>query len=223
MSSASIFCKRSICLAVLLVCVCNAWIMPSTTSCKIRTIRAFSVSSKTLLQSTTTADSQLAPTDEADDDDDDEYEYVEYDALSEDEFLRSEWLVGTVMDKNPSKIAETWCRLAVDNDGKNVAIWGDNSEGTWNFDVANQFLSFSKNSLLGKDIWAGVVDDYYFCQGTVRGWNFLSPAAVLGQWQAKRLGVDPEEAGTAPWFEPDEEEEETPSLDEVTALDESSP
>ncbi|VEU44943.1 unnamed protein product [Pseudo-nitzschia multistriata] len=143
-----------------------------------------------------------------DEDDDDEYEYVEYDILREEEFLGSEWLVGTVMDNSGENIVETWCRLAVDKDGKNVAIWGDNSEGNWNFDVANQFLSMSKNSILGKNIWAGVVDDYYFCRGSVRGWNFFSPASVVGQWQARRLGVEKDEAGVAPWFEQEEEDEE---------------
>lgn len=118
--------------------------------------------------------------------------------------MGSEWLVGTVMDSK-DKIGETWVRLATDKDGKNVAIWGDNSEGNWNFDTANQFLSMSKNSVIGKKIWAGVVDDYYFCRGTVRGWNFFSPASVVGQWQAKRLGVDKDEAGIAPWFEEEEE------------------
>ncbi|KAL3921261.1 MAG: hypothetical protein SGILL_002836, partial [Bacillariaceae sp.] len=144
-----------------------------------------------------------------DDEEEEEYEYVEYDILTEPEFMGSEWLVGTVMDNNPNKIVETWCRLATDKDGKNIAIWGDNSEGTWSFDVANQFLSVSKEALWGKDIWAGVVDDYYFSQGTVRGWNFLAAAEVKGQWQAKRLGADPEEAGVAPWFQEEEEEEET--------------
>jgi hypothetical protein len=128
--------------------------------------------------------------------------------LTEPEFMGSEWLVGTVMDSNQRKIQETWVRLATNKDGKNVAIWGDNSQGTWNFDTANQFLSFSKERIWGKEIWAGVVDDYYFSNGTVRGWNFFSAAAVLGQWQAKRLGVDPEEAGTPPWFEEEEEEGE---------------
>lgn len=131
---------------------------------------------------------------------DEEWEYVEYEMLKEVDFMGSEWLVGTNWDSNPNKIDETWCRLATDRDGKNVAIWGDKSEGTWNFDVASQFLSFSKESLFGKQIWAGVVDDYYFCRGTVRGWTYLTPASVLAQWQAKRLGVDPEEAGTPPWF-----------------------
>jgi len=144
---------------------------------------------------------------ENDDDDDDEYEYIEYDVLTEPEFTGSEWLVGTVMDNNPDKIVETWTRLAVDKDGKNVAIWGDNSEGSWSFDVASQFLAISKEGIFGKKIWAGVIDDYYFSQGTVRGWNFFSAAAVLGQWQAKRLGVDPDEAGVAPWFEEPEEVE----------------
>lgn len=144
-------------------------------------------------------------------DEEDEFEYVEYDILTEPEFMRSEWLVGTCMDSNPNKIEETWVRLATDKDGKNVAVWGDGSQGTWNFDVANQFLSMSKENFFGKDIWAGVVDDYYYTYGTVRGWNFISPASVRGQWQAKRLGVDPEEAGTPPWF--DVSDDDTPALE----------
>lgn len=169
------------------------------------------------LSSSTTVNSNPPALKDAEEDDDEEveYEYVEYDILTEPEFVSSEWLVGTVMDKKPNNIAETWVRLAVDKDGKNVAIWGDNSQGTWNFDTANQFLSMSKENIFGKDIWAGVVDDYYFSQGTVRGWNFLSAAAVVGQWQAKRLGVDREEAGVAPWFqETEEEDDDTPSLPE---------
>ena len=167
------------------------------------------------LSSSTTPSEGLAVTSSDDEDDDDEYEYVEYDMLTEAEFQGSEWLVGTVMDNNSDNIAETWVRLAIDKDGKNVAIWGDNSEGNWNFDVANQFLNVSKNSILGKNIWAGVVDDFYFCRGTVRGWNFFSPASVVGQWQAKRLGVEQGEAGVAPWFEePEEETAENPALAE---------
>jgi len=155
--------------------------------------------------------------------DDDEYEYVEYDILTEPDFMGSEWSVGTVMDKNSENIDETWCRLATDRDGKNVAIWGDNSEGNWNFDTANQFLSVSKNTLFGKTIWAGVVDDYYFCRGTVRGWNFFSPASVVGQWQAKRLGVETDEAGVAPWFEEEDKEEKEViyNTDNSTETDES--
>mmetsp|Transcript_35162 Transcript_35162/g.85164 ORF Transcript_35162/g.85164 Transcript_35162/m.85164 type:complete len:229 (+) Transcript_35162:160-846(+) len=146
--------------------------------------------------------------DDDEDDEDDEYEYEEYDFLEESDFTGSEWLVGSCMDSSPNRIDETWVRLAVDpKDGKQLAIWGDNSEGTWKFDKASQFLTMSKNNILGKKIWAGVVDDFYFTLGTVRGWSFFSAAAVVGQWQAKRLGVDPEEAGAAPWFEPQEEEE----------------
>ena len=132
---------------------------------------------------------------------DDEYEYVEYERLTESEFVLSEWLVGTNWDQSGDRIDETWVRLIVDEDGKNVAIWGDKSEGKWSLDVASQFLSVSKESIFGKQIWAGVVDDYYFLQGTVRGWTYWQAAAVLGQWQAKRRGVDKEEAGTPPWFE----------------------
>lgn len=159
------------------------------------------------LSSAVTADN-LANSNDGDDVEDEEYEYVEYDILTEAEFRGSEWLVGTVMEGNPNKIQETWARLAVDADGKNVAIWGDKSQGSWSFDVANQFLSISKESLFGKDIWAGVVDDYYFARGTVRGWNFLSAASVVGQWQAKRLGVDKDEAGVPPWFEKEEDNDE---------------
>jgi hypothetical protein len=139
-----------------------------------------------------------------DEEDEEEYEYVEYDVLTEAEFVGSEWLVGTNWDRNPEKIEETWVRLVVNEDGKNICYWGDNSEGKWSLDVASQFLSISKESWTGKQIWAGVVDDYYFLQGTVRGWTYLQPASVLAQWQAKRLGVDPEEAGVAPWFQQDE-------------------
>ena len=164
-----------------------------------------------VLASSTSSTESVSVAPMEDDDDDDEYEYVEYDILTESEFMGSEWLVGTVMDNRQKNIAETWVRLATDKDGKNVAIWGDNSEGNWNFDTANQFLSVSKNAVWGKNIWAGVVDDFYFCRGTVRGWNFLSAASVVGQWQAKRLGVEKDEAGVAPWFE----EEETSSLSEI--------
>ena len=158
--------------------------------------------------------------DDEEDDDDYEYEYVEYDILTDSDFLNSEWLVGTVMKNNVKKIDETWVRLAVDKDGKNVAIWGDKSEGSWNFDVANQFLSISKANLLGKNIWAGVIDDYYYSRGTVRGWNAISPASVLGQWQARRLGIEKDEAGVAPWFDDgDDDEDDTEDDDEVKAED----
>jgi hypothetical protein len=178
------------------------------------------LSSYSSLSAATTSDSFVSTSNE-DEDDEEEYEYVEYSFLTEPEFVASEWLVGTVMDSNPNKIQETWVRLATDKDGKNVAIWGDDSQGTWNFDTANQFLSFSKERLWGKDIWAGVVDDYYFTYGTVRGWNFFTPAAVLGQWQARRLGVDPNEAGTPPWFEEDEEEQqEVPNNSNIAAVPE---
>lgn len=144
---------------------------------------------------------------------DNEYEYVEYDILKEEDFVGSEWLVGTNWDDNNQQIVETWCRLAVDDKGQNVAIWGDDKQGKWSLDVASQFLAISKEGWLGKQIWACTTDDYYYLQGTVRGWNYLKAASVLGQWQAKRLGVDPEEAGTAPWFE----EEESPSEENVAS------
>ena len=149
--------------------------------------------------------------DNDDEEDEDEWEEVEMEILTESDFYASEWLVGSVMDQSPNKIVETWVRLATDKDGKNVAIWGDGAQGTWSFDVANQFLSFSKQNIFGKSIWAGVVDDYYFTLGTIRGYTMWSAAAVLGQWQAKRLGVEPGEAGVAPWFQEPEPDQETPS------------
>lgn len=159
--------------------------------------------SSSRLASSATAVSTGAPTSSGDD----EYEYVEYDTLTEEDFRKSEWLVGTNWDSRENEIVETWVRLAVDDKGQNVAIWGDDSQGKWTLDVASQFLSISKESVLfGKQIWACTTDDYYYLQGTVRGWNFFQAASVQGQWQAKRLGVDPEEAGTAPWFEAAEEE-----------------
>jgi hypothetical protein len=144
-------------------------------------------------------------------DDDDEYEYVEFDSLAEADFAGSEWLVGTVFEGKENKpIDETWVRLFVTEEGKNLAFWGDNSEGTWNFDVASQFLTLSKDNLFGKRIWACTTEDFYYLSGTVRGWTYLQSARVLAQWQARRLGVDPEEAGVAPWFEEqDEDDEET--------------
>lgn len=149
------------------------------------------------------------------DDDDDEWEYLEYEDLQESDFVNSEWLVGTVFDNNPNKIVETWARCIMSDDSgasSQPCVWGDGSKGKWSFDRASQYFSLSKEHFYGKEIWAGTVDDYYYIQGTVRGWTYITAAEVLGQWQAKRLGVDPEEAGIAPWFE--EEGEETGSDDD---------
>ena len=53
----------------------------------------------------------------------------------------------------------------------------------------------------------------------MRGWSTLSPASVIGQWQAIRLGnmdggdrVSAEERGEAPWFMEDDEEGESEAL-----------
>jgi hypothetical protein len=164
-----------------------------------------------LASSTTAANTGDGGSIGADSDEDVEYEYVEYDMLSEQDFVGSEWLVGTNWDSSLNKIDETWVRLAVDEkSGGNIAIWGDKSQGKWSLDVASQFFSVSKENKLGisKQIWAGVVNDYYYLQGTVRGWTFWQAASVLAQWQAKRLGVDPQEAGTAPWFMEEEPSDE---------------
>ena len=143
-----------------------------------------------------------------DDDDDDEWEYVEFEALTEADMVNSEWLVGTNWNKDLDKIDETWVRLLTDENGKNVAIWGDESKGVWSVDRASQYFSISKNYLWGKTIWAGVIEDYYYQQGAVRGWNYWSPAAVYGQWQARRLGVDSGEAGLAPWFQEKDDDDD---------------
>ena len=133
---------------------------------------------------------------------------MEYENLTEQEFIGSEeWLIRTNWDRMPNKIDETWVRLIVDANGKNVVAWGDDSEGVWNLDVASQFLSLSKENIAaGKEIWACTVTDYYYLQGAVRAWKYLSAAAVIVQWQAKQLGIsDPAEAGTPPWFQEPEQ------------------
>jgi hypothetical protein len=142
--------------------------------------------------------------------DEEEWEYEEYEELQESDFYNSEWKVGTVWESSRQKIDVTWCRL-IAKEKELKAIWGDGAMGKWSFDRGSQFFSVSKETWGGwggKKIWAGVIDDYYFMEGTVRGWSPLSPASVLGQWQAKRLGVDPEEMGVAPWFQEDSDEED---------------
>ncbi len=48
--------------------------------------------------------------------------------------------------------------------------------------------------------------DYYYLEGTKRGWSPISPASVVEQWQKVRLGVvnevrvGNEERGEASWF-----------------------
>ena len=151
------------------------------------------------------------------DGDDDEWEYVEFERLTESDLANSEWLIGTCWDSRPGTIDETWCRLAVVNnnkDGSNVAIWGDSSQGKWSLDVAAQYVTISKTKPWGKQIWACLVEDYYYMRGTVRGWNFWSAAAVEGQWQAKRLGVGEDEAGVAPWFQDVEEGDDDDDQDD---------
>lgn len=136
-----------------------------------------------------------------------DWEYEEYELLAREDFIASEWKVGT-LDKGKKKIVETWVRLL---DRNNEAVWGDGSQGKWNVDVPNQFITISKESFggwFGKKIWACEIDDFYYLEGTVRGWSPISAANVLAEWQARRLGVDREEAGIAPWFETDDDEDE---------------
>ncbi len=153
---------------------------------------------------------------------DDEEEWVEeeFELLTERDFYNTEWKIGTLMDGTPrssTSIDTTWVRLVTTEDGTNKAVWGDGSKGKWTIDVPSQFFSISKETFggwLGKQIWAGTIDDFYYLDGTVRGWSPISPASVVGQWQAIRLGsmeggdrVSPEERGVAPWFMEEDEEE----------------
>lgn len=152
--------------------------------------------------------------DDKDDNDDkeEEWEIVEFEELDESDFINSEWKVGTNWYNKPNEIDTTWVRLIIDPESeKNVAIWGDNSKGFWKIDAAAQFFQISKETFGGwggKKLWAGPIEDYYYLQGTVRGWNPIRPASVTGQLQMIRLGVDREEAGVAPWFEDEENENE---------------
>ena len=160
--------------------------------------------------------------------DDDEWEMVEeeFELLTERDFYNTEWKIGTLMDKKPrdaKSIDTTWVRLMTTENGDNKAIWGDDSKGKWTIDVPSQFFSISKESFggwFGKQIWAGTIDDFYYLEGTVRGWSPISPASVEGQWQAVRLGVvegdrvSVEERGEAPWFTIEEEEESEGALPE---------
>jgi hypothetical protein len=145
---------------------------------------------------------------------DDELEWVEeeFETLTERDFYNTEWKIGTLMDnkpRDPKSIDTTWVRLTTTEQGENKATWGDGSSGKWTVDVPSQYFSISKESFggwFGKKIWAGNIDDFYYLEGTVRGWSPISPASVVGQWQAIRLGVvdgervTVEERGVAPWF-----------------------
>mmetsp|Transcript_29755 Transcript_29755/g.28619 ORF Transcript_29755/g.28619 Transcript_29755/m.28619 type:complete len:225 (-) Transcript_29755:294-968(-) len=161
------------------------------------------------------------------DDEEEEWEYEEFENLEQQDFFNSEWKLGTCYDDRPDKVQETWCRLIVDENGDNVCVWGDGANGKWKFDLASQFLQLSKESFGGwggKKLWAGVVDDYYYLRGTVRGWGPLQSANVMAQWQAKRLGVDPKEAGEAPWFQNEsqsgeDEQKELPGGEESSIME----
>ena len=143
----------------------------------------------------------------------------EFELLTERDFYNTEWKIGTLMENKPrnaKSIDTTWVRLVTNDSGENIAIWGDDSKGKWTIDVPSQFFSISKETIggwLGKKIWAGTIDDFYYLEGTVRGWSPISPASVDGQWQAVRLGVVDgervavEERGEAPWFGEEEEDE----------------
>jgi hypothetical protein len=151
--------------------------------------------------------------DQGDEENDMEWIEEEFELLTERDFYNTEWKIGTLMDDKPrvpKNIDTTWVRLVTTEDGTNKAIWGDGANGKWTIDVPSQFFSISKESFggwLGKRIWAGTINDFYYLEGTVRGWSPVSPASVVGGWQAIRLGivegerVTEEERGVAPWFE----------------------
>ena len=156
-----------------------------------------------------------------DDADEEEEEWVEeeFELLTERDFYNTEWKIGTLMDgapRSPTSIDTTWVRLMTTEDGTNKAVWGDGAKGKWTIDVTSQFFSISKETFggwLGKQIWAGTIEDFYYLDGTVRGWSPISPASVVGQWQAIRLGsmdggdrVSAEERGVAPWFMEEDED-----------------
>ncbi|KAL7462025.1 hypothetical protein ACHAXS_002423 [Conticribra weissflogii] len=188
-----------------------------------------------LAMSTFEAETQVEEADEASDeasedsDEEEEEEWIEeeFELLTEKDFYDTEWKIGTVMDSSPSTIATTWVRLTTTAEGTNLATWGDSNRilarGKWAVDVPSQFFSISRESFggwLGKQIWAGTLEDYYFMEGTVRGWSPISPASVIGQWQGIRLGVSKEERGVAPWFRREETEEEGERVEEETGEEE---
>jgi len=156
--------------------------------------------------------------DEDDEEDDDEGDWVfeEYDRLVVQDLIGSEWRVGSLYDArryNPDfNIYETWVRLLefpqkknwFQNDivKKNVAVWGDGSKGTWDFDYSAQYLVITKTSFRnykGTVQYACSLNDYYYLSGQIMGYNLLNPAGLYGRWQASRLGQDPEIMGEAPW------------------------
>lgn len=140
----------------------------------------------------------------------DDYETVEYDFLTEEEFKDSEWLVSTARYNATGGIyddgiTETKVRLETNAKGKMVARWADKAQGDWYFDRARQYLCISKENWVSRTLWVCTVEDYYYLEGPVQGWTLWSPASVLGQWQAIRLGIDEKDAGPAPWFQEDTE------------------
>ncbi len=78
---------------------------------------------------------------------------------------------------------------------------------------------------MGKKIWTGMIEVFYYLEGKVWGWGPLSPSSVVGQWQTTRLGivdgarVTVEERGVAPWFTIDDNGENKSSNDAEEAND----
>eukprot|EP00574_Skeletonema_japonicum_P002196 CAMPEP_0201720488 /NCGR_PEP_ID=MMETSP0593-20130828/5414_1 /ASSEMBLY_ACC=CAM_ASM_000672 /TAXON_ID=267983 /ORGANISM="Skeletonema japonicum, Strain CCMP2506" /LENGTH=240 /DNA_ID=CAMNT_0048211127 /DNA_START=17 /DNA_END=739 /DNA_ORIENTATION=- len=177
------------------------------------------------------SDAALSLTGQEEDDEEEEWVEEEFELLTERDFYNTEWKIGTLMDgtpRSPTSIDTTWVRLMTTEDGTNKAVWGDGSKGKWTIDVPSQFFSISKETFggwFGKQIWAGTIEDFYYLDGTVRGWSPISPASVDGQWQAIRLGniddsdrVSAEERGVAPWFMEEDGEVEGDESEELATV-----
>eukprot|EP00985_Skeletonema_marinoi_P033440 scaffold41334_cov146-Skeletonema_marinoi.AAC.1 len=221
-------------LLLLLIAICSTYLSCEVESFSLHQSKsanvATTVKSQQIRPTSSTSlfmsDAALSLTGQEEDDDEEEWVEEEFELLTERDFYNTEWKIGTLMDdtpKSPTSIDTTWVRLMTTEDGQtNKAVWGDGSKGKWMIDVPSQFFSISKETFggwFGKQIWAGTIEDFYFLDGTVRGWSPLSPASVIGQWQAIRLGnmdggdrVSAEERGEAPWFMEDDEEGESEAL-----------
>jgi len=115
-------------------------------------------------------------------------------------FKGSEWKVG-IMWKDNKNIQETWIRCKEEFDCE----WGTGGkEGTW--DVDGKIFTFTRDYVggwNGKRIFSAPLRDRnseVYLEGLVRGWAPFTPAEVMGQWQAIRLGVDRSEYDDPIWM-----------------------
>jgi len=126
----------------------------------------------------------------------------------------SEWKVG-INWRDSDKIDVSWFRLKADG----ASEWGFfiGGQGRWKMDDG-LFVTVSQDYFLG---WNGkrlfsakIGNDPNYLEGVIRGWKPWEPAAVMGRWQAIRLGV--ERPNPPPWHDLEErvklEEEEAAKL-----------